>query len=69
MSKVTYVRDGQNQIIGSTTRGLANGDTVVRDREGHIVGHANDVFRNTRDAQGRLISRNSSDPGLLIRKK
>jgi len=66
MLKTEYIRDGQNQIVGTVTRGLPNGDIVVRDRDGKILGHANTVFNNTRDADGRLVSRNSADVGLLF---
>jgi YD repeat-containing protein len=66
MLKVEYIRDGNNQIIGTATSGLPNGDIVVRDREGRILGHANTVFNTTRDADGRLISRNAADVGLLF---
>lgn len=67
MLKTEYIRDGQNQIIGTVTSGLPNGDIVVRDRDGKILGHANTVFNNTRDADGRLVSRNTADVGLLFR--
>lgn len=66
--KTEFVRDGKNQIIGSITSGFDNGDTIARDRSGHILGHANSTFHNTRDAEGHLVSRNSSDPSLLLRK-
>jgi len=67
MLKVEYVRNGHNQINGTVTTGLPNGDSVVRDRDGRILGHANTVFNTTRDADGRLISRNTADVGLLFR--
>ena len=69
MLKIAFVRNGTNQIVADTTSDFANGDTVVRDREGRVVGHSNDHFGNTRDNQSNLVSRNSSDPGLLIRRK
>jgi hypothetical protein len=69
MLKVTFVRDGQNQITADTTAGFGTGHTVVRDRDGRILGHSNDRFGNTRDRQSTLVSRNNSDPGLLIRRK
>lgn len=68
MLKTKYIRDGKNQIIANRTTGLANADTIVRDSSGRIVGHSNSVFSNTRDSQGRLVSRNSNDPGLLARR-
>ena len=66
MLKIEYVRNGKNQIIGSTTSGFANGDTVARDHSGRIVGHSNSIFHNTRDSAGRLISQNVDDTGLLF---
>jgi hypothetical protein len=68
MLKMEYVRDGKNQILGSTTSGFANGDTVARDRSGKILGHSNTTFENTRDSDGRLVSRNADDVGLLFRR-
>ena len=67
MLKIEYARDGQNQIIGTVTTGSPNGDIIVRDRDGRILGHANTVFNTTRDADGRLVSRNTADPGLLFK--
>jgi hypothetical protein len=40
MLKTEYIRDGRNQIMGSSTSGFANGDTVARDRSGKILGHS-----------------------------
>jgi hypothetical protein len=54
--------------MGSSTSGFANGDTVARDRSGKILGHSNSTFQNTRDEEGRLVSRNSADVGLLFRR-
>lgn len=67
MLKTEYVRDGKNKIIGSKTTNSTNGDTVARDRDGKILGHSNSKFRNTRDAQGRLVSLNTADIGMLFR--
>jgi hypothetical protein len=68
MLKTEYIRDGKNQIMGGLTSGFANGDTIARDRGGKILGHANSTFQNTRDEEGRLVSRNSADVGLLFRR-
>jgi hypothetical protein len=68
MVKTEYIRDGKNQIIANLTTGLATADTVVREASGRILGHSNSVFNNTRDSQGRLVSRNSDNSGLLLRK-
>lgn len=62
-----FIRDGRNQIIGSTNR-LSNGDTVARDRSGRVLGHSSERFGNTRDSDGRLVSQNSKDTGLLFRR-
>jgi hypothetical protein len=67
MLKVDYVRNGKNQIVGTKTSGFANGDTVARDSNGKILGHANSTFNNTRDAHGHLVSTNSDDVALLFR--
>jgi hypothetical protein len=66
--KTKYIRDGKNQIIGSITSGFDNGDNVARDRTGHILGHSNSTFHNTRDSDGRLVSQNVEDTGLLFRR-
>ena len=67
MFKTKFIRDGENHIIANETH-FENGDVVVRDREGRIVGRTSKRFQNTRDGEGRLSSRNDEDPGLLIRK-
>ena len=68
MLKVEYVRDGKNQIIGTKTTGMANGEVIARDRDGKILGRSNSIFGNTRDAQGRLVSQNHADVDLLFRR-
>jgi YD repeat-containing protein len=69
MLKKTYVRDGENRIIGSVTSGYSDSSEVIRNEHEQITGRTNERFHTTRDAQGNLVSINSSDPGLLIRKK
>jgi hypothetical protein len=64
--KLVTLRDGQNQIVGTTTN--SNGDTVARDRSGSILGRSSETFNNTRDASGRLASINTADARLLFRK-
>lgn len=61
-----YIRDGRNRLIGSVTTGFADGSSIVRDADGHIKGRTSDRFSTTRDAHGRLVSVNTSDPGLLF---
>ena len=68
MLKVEYARDGKNQIVGTKTTGFENGDEVARDSGGKILGHSNSAFGNTRDAQGKLVSRNQADADLLLRR-
>lgn len=68
MSKTEFIRDGKNQIMGIVTSGFANGDSIARDRSGKILGHSNSTFENTRDADGRLVSRNADDVSLLFRR-
>jgi hypothetical protein len=64
-----YVRDGKKQTIGSITTGFSDSSSVVRDNSGNTLGRTSDRFSNTRDSSGRLVSSNTPDPGLLIRKK
>jgi hypothetical protein len=64
-----YVRDGNRRIIGSVTTGFDDTTAVVRDEENQITGRTNERFDTTRDAHGKLVSTNSSDPGLLIGRK
>ena len=66
MLKKIYIRNGKGRIIGSETSGFENGDTVVRDSHGKILGRANSRYHNTRDAHGRLVSINTDDAGLLF---
>ena len=69
MLKKDYVRDGNRKIIASATTGFTDSSAVVRDEENRITGRTNERFHTTRDAHGSLVSVNSSDPGLLIRRK
>lgn len=64
-----YVRDGNRRIIGSVTSGYSDSSAVVRDENERIAGRTNEQFHTTRDAHGNLVSADSSDPGLLIRRK
>ena len=67
MLTTKYIRDGKNQIIGTTSSTSSNGDTIVRDRNGKILGRANETFNNTRDSQCGIVSQNTADAGLLLR--
>jgi len=69
MLKKDYVRDGNRRVIGSVTTGYSDTSKTVRDNQNQIAGRTNERFGTTRDAHGRLVSINSPDPGLLIRKK
>jgi hypothetical protein len=64
-----YIRDGKSRIIGSITSGYSDTSSVVRDAHEQIAGRTNERFNTVRDAHGSLVSINSSDPGLLIRRK
>jgi hypothetical protein len=64
-----YVRDGKNRIIGSITSGYSDTSSVVRDEHDQIAGRTSERFETTRDEHGKLVSVNSPDPGLLIRRK
>lgn len=69
MLKKDYVRDGNRRIIASVTTGFSDSTAVVRDEGNGITGRTNERFQTTRDAHGSLVSINSSDAGLLIRRK
>ena len=69
MLKKEFIHDGTRRIIGSVTTGYSDTSAVVRDKGNRIVGRTSDRFHTTRDSSGKLVSINSADPGLLIRKK
>ena len=64
-----FVRDGERKIIASVTEGFADGVAVVRDKNNRYIGRTSEKFQTTRDEHGRLVSTNTSDPGLLINRK
>jgi YD repeat-containing protein len=66
MLKQNVIRDGHNRVIGSVTTGYAGASSIVRDAEGRLLGKTSEKFHNTRDAQGKLISINTPDAGLLF---
>lgn len=68
MLKKDYIRDGSRKIIASVTTGYSDLSGVVRDERNKVTGRTNDIFQTTRDSSGKLVSTNSADPGLLIRK-
>jgi hypothetical protein len=68
--KREYIRDGNRRIIGSTTTGFTGAfDTIVRDESGHCLGRTSERFGTTRDEHGNLVSINTADPGLLVKRK
>jgi hypothetical protein len=70
MLRKDYVRDGNRRIIGSVTTGYSGGTSdVVRDEYNEIAGRTSDRFETTRDGHGKLVSTNTSDPGLVIKQK
>ena len=70
MLKKTYVRDGKNRIIGSVTTGYEGSfEELVRDEHDNILGRTSERFHTTRDEHGGLVSIDTADSGLLIRKK
>jgi hypothetical protein len=69
MLKKDFIRDGTRRIIGSVTSGYSDTSAVVRNEGNRIIGRTSDRFHTTRDSHRNLLTINSSDPGLLIRKK
>ena len=69
MLKKEFIRDGTRRIIGSVTTGYSDSSSVVRDERNKVTGRTNDTFHTTRDSNGKLVSINPADPGLLIRKR
>lgn len=69
MLEKKYIRDGEGRTIGSVTTGLAGGTSIVRDEKEQVVGRTSEQFHTTRDEHGKLVSGNTSDAGLLFRKK
>lgn len=65
-----YIRDFNHNIVGNVTTGFDNGHgSVVRDNNGHVLGRTSTRYNETRDNNGRIVSSNTPDAGLLIRKK
>ena len=68
--KKEYVRGAKREILGSVTTGYSGGASdVVRDDSNQITGRTSEKFQTTRDGRGNLVSTNTSDPGLLIKRK
>jgi len=69
MLKKKYIRDGEGKIIGSVTNGFKGAfDSLVRDEHEQISGWSSNKFHTTRDGRGGLVSRNTADPGLLLKR-
>ena len=66
MLEKDVIRDGRNRVIGSVTSGLAGGSSIVRDAEGRLLGKTSEKFHTTRDSQGKLVSTNTPNAGLLF---
>jgi hypothetical protein len=70
MLKKTYVRDGNNRLVGSVTTGFEGSfETLVRDDHDNIIGSTSERFGTTRDGHGNLVSVDTADPGLLLNRK
>jgi hypothetical protein len=64
-----YIRDFNHRVTGTVTSGFDNGHgSVVRDNSGQVLGRTSTRYNQTRDNSGRIISSNTADAGLLIRK-
>jgi hypothetical protein len=61
-----FIRDGRNRLVGSVTSGYSDTTKIVRDAEGKLLGKTNGKFSNTRDADGRNVSIDTADTGLLF---
>ena len=70
MLKKTYVRDGNNRVIGSITTGFEGAfEALVRDEHENIIGRTSERFGTTRDGHGNLLSINTADSGLVFNRK
>lgn len=70
MLKKEYIRDGKRQIIGSVTSGFEGSfENLVKDEHEQITGTTSQRFHTTRDGHGGLVSTNTADPGLLIKRE
>jgi hypothetical protein len=69
MLKKIFIRDGNRKIVASVTTGYSDSSSVVRDERNEITGRTNERFQTTHDPHGKLVSTNSSDPGLVIGRK
>jgi hypothetical protein len=70
MLKKEIVRDGEGRIVGTVTTGYSGSyEVVVRDDNGKLLGTTSSRFSTTRDENGGLLSNNTADAGLLIRRK
>ena len=69
MLKKNFIRDGNRRIIGSVTTGYCDTSSVIRDERNEITGRTSERFQTTRDADGKLASANSADPGFVIGRK
>jgi hypothetical protein len=59
-----------HRIIGNITTGFDEGHmSVIRDSENRVVGRISTRFDETRDNRGHVVSSNTADAGLLIRRK
>ena len=67
--KKDFVRDGNRKIIGSVTSGFSDTSAVVRNEDNRIAGRTSERFHTTRDGRGNLVSTNTPNPGLLIRRE
>jgi len=69
MLKKEYVRDGQRRIIGSVTDGFRGSfESLVRDEHENVIGRTSEKFHTTRSHDGKLVSLNTADAGLLFKR-
>ncbi len=69
MLKKEYIRDGKRRIIGSVTNGFQGAfETLVRDESERVLGWTSRKFHTTRDGRGALVSLNTPDAGLLLKR-
>jgi len=64
----TYVRNGNRTIIASITSGFSNNTEIVRESTTTSLARSTTTLA-THGMPGKLVSVDTADPGLLIKRK